>query len=105
MDNNTLSLRVPLVLCRNKNQYFHFTINRLKQNKDGWQSKNLSKAGKLVMIKAILQNLSIHLLSCLKLSSFVLNSSPDLSPPFGGTLMKILGNFTSYHGMTWPSQI
>lgn len=68
MDNSTLYLGVPHVLGRRKNLFYHFIINKYRNKVENWHNKNLSKAGKLIIIKSVLQNLSIHV----KLPSFVI---------------------------------
>lgn len=67
MDNNMLYLGVPLPFGRKKNCVFDYLIHRMHKKTANWKEKVLLKAGKLVMIKAVLQSLPTYVMSCIKL--------------------------------------
>ncbi|XP_071723523.1 uncharacterized protein [Rutidosis leptorrhynchoides] len=61
-------LGLPIVLGRNKNVSFDFLRNRLRRKLAGWKGKYLSKAGREVLVKAVLQALPTYVMSLFQLS-------------------------------------
>lgn len=72
MDNQSHYLGLLMVLDKKKFPLYAYLINRFNRR---WQKRNLCKAGKLVMIKAVLQNLPLHIMSCMKLKKTHLKST------------------------------
>ena len=59
-------LGIPFTLTRRQTHLFQPLLQKVNLKVDAWK-KYLSKAGKLIMIKSILQAIPLHLMSCIKL--------------------------------------
>lgn len=46
-------LGMPMYVGRNKGEVFGFLIDRVKQKLQGWMNKDLSKAGKITLLKSV----------------------------------------------------
>lgn len=60
-------LGMPLPFGKSKSKIFHYLISRIQKKTESWRSKTLSRVGKTVMIKSVIQSLSIHVVSCYQL--------------------------------------
>lgn len=62
-NDNEKYLGVPTNVGRNKKALFGFMKERVKQHIQGWSVRMLSRAGKEILLKAVAQALSNHLMS------------------------------------------
>lgn len=70
---DTLYLGLPIPLGRRKLHLFIFLLQRVKKKKtEGWTERSVTRAGKLVMIKFVIQSLPIHIMSCIRIPSSIL---------------------------------
>ncbi|KAL3833965.1 hypothetical protein ACJIZ3_008701 [Penstemon smallii] len=60
-------LGLPLVIGRSKKEVFDFIRERFWNRIQGWNEKLLSRAGKEVLIKAVIQAIPSYVMSCFKL--------------------------------------
>ncbi|XP_012835792.1 PREDICTED: uncharacterized protein LOC105956483 [Erythranthe guttata] len=60
-------LGMPLTLGKSKRAIFEFLRDRVWARIDGWGEKQLSKGGKEILIKAVLQAIPSYLMSCFSL--------------------------------------
>lgn len=65
MPKDMLYLGVPLHFGRKKYEVFTFLIDRIHKKINGWFEKYLSKAGELVMVKAMVLSIPTYAMSCL----------------------------------------
>lgn len=63
---NETYLGIPFTLSRRWTHIFQPLLQRINLKMDTWKSQ-LSKVGRLIMIKSFLQVIPLHLMSCLKL--------------------------------------
>lgn len=66
-------LGLPAHIGRSKVEVFNYLKDRLWALVQGWNEKNISKAGKEVLIKAVLQAIPTYVMSCFKLPNSVLD--------------------------------
>lgn len=66
-------LGLPAHIGRSKVEVFNYLKDRLWALVQGWNEKNISKAGKEVLIKAVLQAIPTYVMSCFKLPNLVLD--------------------------------
>lgn len=62
-------LGLPMVITRDKSQVFGFIKEKVKTRLQSWKNKQLSPAGKEVMLKAVIMALPTYVMSVFKLSS------------------------------------
>ena len=60
-------LGLPLLVGKNKKNTFRDIKERLAKKLAGWKEKLLSKAGKEVLIKAVVQAIPTYSMSCFKI--------------------------------------
>lgn len=77
-----LDLGLPLIMGRKRLLFFEYLLNKFNKEVQGWHEKLLSKVGRLVLIKAILQALLIHVISCLKLPLQTLHEFSKITANF-----------------------
>ena len=56
-------LGLPFLVGRNKREIFSFVKERVWKKSHGWKEKMLSKAGKEILIKAVLQSIPTYVMS------------------------------------------
>lgn len=64
-------LGIPLFKGRKKVIHFKYLIDKLQGRLDGWQSKCLSQAGRLTLIKSVLSSLSIYSASAISIPTSI----------------------------------
>jgi hypothetical protein len=67
-------LGLPSMIGRNKQATFSFIKDRVWQKITSWSSKCLSKAGREVLIKSVLQSISSYVMSIFLLPSTLIDS-------------------------------
>lgn len=67
MPKYTLYLGLSLPLGRNKSEVFHYLVHGIRKIANSWSEHVLSKVGKMVMIKSVLQSLPICVMNCLRI--------------------------------------
>ena len=60
-------LGLPAVIGKSKNQVFAFVKDRVWKKLKGWKEKYLSRAGKEVLIKSVVQVIPSYVMSCFEL--------------------------------------
>lgn len=65
-------LGLPARIWRSKVEVFNYLKDRLWSRVNGWNEKNLSQAGREVLIKSVLQAIPTYVMSCFKLPSTIL---------------------------------
>lgn len=68
MGRDMLYLDVPLPFGRVKNPLFNYLVNRMHKKSVSWKDTILSKSGKMIMLKSVLQCLLTFVMSCLKIT-------------------------------------
>lgn len=66
-------LGMPLTLKRPTKQLFLPLIEKVERRLAGWQSKLLSRGGRLVLVQSVLSTIPIYFMICFKLPKWVLN--------------------------------
>lgn len=66
-------LGLPTEMGRSKREVFSWLRERVWEKTQGFGEKFLSKAGKEVLIKAVLQSIPTYVMSCFKLPDYLLN--------------------------------
>lgn len=86
-------LGLPTVVGRNKKEVFSYIKDRIWKRISGWKEKNLSKAGKEILLKSVVQAIPTFAMSCFKLSGGFLKDIHALISSFwwgdNGTSRKI----------------
>lgn len=59
-------LGLPTQLGKSKRRDLNYTVERIREKLYGWKKKNLSYAGKITLIKAIIQVIPTHATSAFK---------------------------------------
>lgn len=67
-------LGMPSVIGRSKKEIFSVIGERVWKRINGWGEKMLSKAGKEVLIKSVLQAIPTYIMSCFSLPKYLINS-------------------------------
>lgn len=67
-------LGMPSVIGRSKQQIFSVIRERIWKRINGWGEKTLSRAGKEVLIKAVLQEISSYIMYCFLLPGYFIDS-------------------------------
>lgn len=67
-------LGMPAVVGKSKQQIFRVIRDRIQKRTHGWGERTLSKAGKEVLIKAVLQSIPTYIMSCFLLPSYLIRS-------------------------------
>jgi len=82
-------LGLPSMIGRNRNATFAYIKDRVWQKINSWSGKCLSKAGREVMIKYVLQAIPLYVLSIFYLPTTLINS-----------IEKMMNSFWRGHGRT-----
>jgi len=82
-------LGLPSMIGRNRNATFAFIKDRVWQKINSWSGKCLSKAGREVMIKSVLQAIPSYVMSIFHLPTTLINS-----------IEKMMNSFWWGHGRT-----
>jgi len=82
-------LGLPSMIGRNRNSTFAYIKDRVWQKINSWSSKCLSKAGREVMIKSVLQAIPSYVMSIFQLPATLIN-----------TIEKMMNSFWWGHGRT-----
>lgn len=88
-DRNYLGL--PSLIGKSKKTVFNFIKDRVWKQLEGWNTKLLSKAGKVVMIKSVAQAIPSYCMSCFQLPKTLCDQIWRMLIGFGGnqTLRRI----------------
>lgn len=97
--NDLLYLGCPIPFGRGKNKLFQYLITIIQKETDSWNGKKLSKAGKVTMIKYVLQSLPIHVMSCVKLPISIRENILLKSPNFYGVPIIMCTECIGFLGM------
>lgn len=90
-------LGIPNILGKSKKVVFSTLVDRIWKKVQGWKEKLLSRAGKEVMIKAVLQAIPTYIMSVYKIPSEVNTKIHSLIAKFWW------GNGDDKHRMHWRS--
>lgn len=66
-------LGLPLILGKSKNGFFNGIKDRIWKRVQGWKERLLSKAGREILIKSIVQAIPNYAMSCFQFPKFILN--------------------------------
>lgn len=83
LDCASIYLGNSLIMGRNKTKEFGLIKERLKSRLEGWRRKTLSRAGKIVPIKSVLQAIPTYSMATFKLPSGLCNSLDRITKKFG----------------------
>lgn len=75
-------LGLPTLICRSKKVSFASIKDKIRRKLQGWKEKLISRAGKEVLIKSVVQAIPNYVMSCFKLPS-----------TFCGEMESIISNF------------
>lgn len=75
-------LGLPLMIGRSKNEVFCFIIEAVKKKVTNWKNKFLSKAGKELLVKSVINALMIYALSYYKLLDNICKEITNISSNF-----------------------
>lgn len=75
-------LGLPTMIGRNKKKMFEKFLERLEFHTNGWQSKFLSKAGKVVLVKVVAQAIPTYSTSVFRLPKGVCKAFRSKVPQF-----------------------
>lgn len=67
-------LGLPTLIGRSKSQVFQVVFDRVISRLKGWKEKSLTKAGREVLIKSVIQSIPTYIISC-SLSSLSLREN------------------------------
>lgn len=67
-------LGMPSVIEKSTQQIFSVILERIWKRINGWGEKTLSRAGKEVLIKAVLQSISSYIMSCFLLPGYLIKA-------------------------------
>ncbi len=97
-------LGLPAVVGRNKTQAFKGIRDRVVKRLEGWKERLLSKAGKEVLIKAVIQALPTYSMSCFcfRISGVLILTL--WQPNTGGAVEVLLGKFIGLNGVSYANQ-
>ncbi|XP_024634347.2 uncharacterized protein [Medicago truncatula] len=97
-------LGLPSMVGRSKKATFSFIKDRVWQKINSWSSKCLSKAGREVMIKSVLQSIPSYIMSIFRLPNQLLDEIEKMMNTFwwghGGSNNK---GFSNNKGLNWLS--
>ena len=68
VDCHTKYLGLPTIIGRSKKDIFSFLKERISNKIEGWKERLLSRAGKEVLLKAVVQVIPIYMMSIFKIS-------------------------------------
>jgi hypothetical protein len=78
---------------------FNFIKDRIWRKINSWSSKCLSKAGREVLIKSVLQTIPSYVMSIFLIPDSLIDAIEKMMIPFGGvTVDPIIEAFTGCHG-------
>lgn len=60
-------LGMPMVVGKNKHSTFSFLVDRVAQKLQAWSSQNISKAGKIILLKSAAQSIPNFWMSLLRI--------------------------------------
>lgn len=75
-------LGATLYKGRNKAEYFERLMQIMHNKLEGWKSKFLSFAGKITLIKSVLNSIPIHTLSCMAVPKVVIQKLENIMKAF-----------------------
>ena len=73
---------LPLIVGRSKREIFSYIRENVDKRLASWKNKLLSKAGKEILIKAVIGALSIYTMSCFKLLTTICKEIERLTSRF-----------------------
>ena len=79
-------LGFPLIHKGRRRNEFHYVVERVQAKLDGWKSKCLSPAGRLVLIKAAMTAIPKYTMQCHKLPAKICDEVNKLVRTFFGAL-------------------
>uniref|UniRef100_A0A803PAY0 Reverse transcriptase domain-containing protein n=1 Tax=Cannabis sativa TaxID=3483 RepID=A0A803PAY0_CANSA len=93
-------LGVPQCFGRSKKNSFSFILDRVSSNLTVWSHKFFSKAGKEVVLKAVIQAIPSYAMSCYKLPTSICHKIEKLMAQFW---WGSFGNRSKAHWKSWSS--
>lgn len=75
-------LGLPVLFGRSKKEIFSIVVNRVWKKLKGWKEGVVSRAGKEVLIKAVVQAIPTYMMSCFELLEGVCNDLESLMEKF-----------------------
>ncbi|KAL0440229.1 UNVERIFIED_CONTAM: hypothetical protein Slati_2505900 [Sesamum latifolium] len=72
VDKHAKYLGLPAVMGSSKGEVFSSSNDRIWRKTQSWSARQLSQAGRAVLIKSVLQAIPSYVMSCLKLSDGLL---------------------------------
>ncbi|KAL0423924.1 UNVERIFIED_CONTAM: hypothetical protein Sradi_0927200 [Sesamum radiatum] len=82
VDKHTKYLGLPLVVDRSKRAIFECIKERIWKRFQGWSVQRLSHAGRVVMIKSIIQAIPTYAMSCFKIPKALLSEIENMITSF-----------------------
>ncbi|KAL3846296.1 hypothetical protein ACJIZ3_003699 [Penstemon smallii] len=81
-DKHDRYLGLPMVLGKSKKEVFGYIRDKIWERVQGWNEKTLSKAGKEILIKAVLQAIPTYVMGCFKLPKTFIHELETLISSF-----------------------
>lgn len=75
-------LWIPTIIGRSKKSIFASVKDRIWKNLQGWKEKLLSRAGKEVLIKTVIQAIPSYLMGVYKLPTCIINDIHSMTAKF-----------------------
>ena len=94
-------LGLPSMIGRDKRSDFSFIKDRIWKRINAWRGRALSKAGKEVMIKSVLQSIPSYIMSIYLLSNSVIDDIEKMIMRFGGEEGVTIVGLNVWHGNMW----
>ena len=100
-------LGFPLIHKGRRRNEFHFVVERVQAKLNGWKSKCLSPAGRLVLIKAVVTAIPKYIMQCHKLPAKVCEEVNKLVRNFlwGSMVDKKKMHLVGWHKVTNPTNM
>ncbi|XP_057452170.1 uncharacterized protein LOC130743990 [Lotus japonicus] len=91
-------LGLPTIIGKSKSQIFHFVKERVWKKLKGWKERSLSRAGREVLVKAVVQAIPAYVMSCFVLPDGLCDQIEGMISKFywGGDVSK-----RSLHWVSW----
>uniref|UniRef100_A0A803NT49 Reverse transcriptase zinc-binding domain-containing protein n=1 Tax=Cannabis sativa TaxID=3483 RepID=A0A803NT49_CANSA len=95
IENHTKYLGLPAFVGRNKREAFGLIRNKVWDKLQGWKMGLFSQAGREVLIKLVIQTISVYVMSCFRLSKGLIHEIQALIARFWW------GSTTAKHQVHW----
>ena len=75
-------LGLPTIIGKSKKAIFSCLVDRISKKIHGWKGKLLSRPGKEVLIKVVLQSIPTYIMSIFRISDGIINSIHSMLAQF-----------------------